>query len=183
MNKNEIYTIDLKVKPYILHWFTMNFPTIGSNIVDIRSDNELYGLLTASIRKSSENQGDLCDSPNLKIIISERIFERYGYCLVKKEERFFTKLVEIRIKSMMCFYLSVCESIGLPIAYAIRRFQSIFGFDECIWSAESIRREYVRNGKNYGFDLKDEILKQIDKIFLSNLSRFLDNKTTQNEDI
>ena len=106
----------------------------------------------------------------VSIIIPENFFYRYGWEMEDDNIRDFNRLLEAQVKYLMRQYVSLNHSMGIPVASCIRSFQSKFGFEEPIWSFESIKKDFDRNGLNYGMCLVKEFKCIIDKIFLSNLS-------------
>ncbi len=67
---------------------------------------------------------------------------------------------------------------------AILQFQESFGYNEEIWSYDSIKKDFFRNGPNHRINLMEEITIKSEHIILGNLSDLgtISHKLVKNHD-
>lgn len=168
------YTIKVTVKPYVRAFLENNF---GSP-ADTRKDPELNNFIEFLLKEGStrfDKNLQIKYPDEINIRISRDTFHRHGYTLTKTATQRLNSYLEQRIKFFARVYISNNRSIGVPLAKCIRDFQDKFNFPEDVWSAETIRKDFVRNGKFIQSKFVTNFKAELDKIFLEFLS---ENGTT-----
>lgn len=177
--QKERFACWIPCKPYVKRFLLENYNVPDDKwpeLINLSSNKILQNNFRYHLHRSSERFSSRYDLlikyPELIAIeISKDDFYRYGWSLTNPEAVAFCISVERRIKQMLCTYIDIHHSFGIPISVSIRKFQNQFGFDEDCWSYDSIRREYNRNGSKETVDLN--IFEKIDKIFMVKLSSFV----------
>lgn len=165
----EIYTVEIAVKPYIKAYLENNF----GNPADIGKDPELNDLLILMLREGSTRLDKIVSAnyPTIvKIAISKDSFFRYGFTLTKTETVKFNSFLEKRIKFFARTYIAYHSSLGTSVARSIRDFQNTFGFPEDIWSFDSIKKDFDRNGFHLDRQMIYQFKIQFSNIFMEILS-------------
>lgn len=166
------YFLELPCKPYVKRFLELNFGDPG----DLTSDPLLNNLLIQYLKEPDRKDKARYDSRTIqyseryRIHLSEFHFRKYGQTLSKPDVVRFCKVVERRAKLFMRNLVGVNIALGLPIFIAINKFQDQYGFEEDIWSFESIKKDYYRNGCYDKVDFEHEIFKKIHQILLVQLS-------------
>lgn len=166
-------------KPYVKQYLIQNFnspDTKWPEIVNLSQDKQLLQdfrkRLTNPCGRFDNKYSSLSRySTTVPIEMSKDDFYRYGWALTNTEAVGFCTIVERRVKTMLCTYLDVHRSFGIPVSVAIRNFQAKFGFSEDVWPYDSIRREYNRNGLKDEEPLAAQLFQKINQIIMVNLSR------------
>jgi hypothetical protein len=163
------FLIEIPCKPYVKAYLEnccgtpVNLQHLPNLMEELRR-----GLSKVPCHKDSKKITEKADK--VKIIIPPNYFYRYGWELEEVFVRDFNKIIEHRVKYIMRQYISLNSSMGIPVADCIRSFQDKFGFQETIWSFDSIKKDFTRNGIKSEMNFMKEIRHEINKIFLSNLS-------------
>jgi len=181
-----MFTLQLQTKPYVHHFLTSNF----GNPADISTDKQLYSLFRRCLKKPSSRFRTKYDSLSMlryseksQIIITEDDFYRYGWEMSKTDMVYFGRELENRVKflmrSMVSMYLTFMTQKN-----AILQFQESFGYNEEIWSYDSIKKDFFRNGPNHRINLMEEITIKSEHIILGNLSDLgtISHKLVKNHD-
>ena len=105
----------------------------------------------------------------VEVEISEHDFEHFGWDFPFTGVVSFNRYFEKQAKMLMRNIIGVNVSLGMPIKTAIENFQFRFKFDEDVWKAESIKKDFYRYGKLDAVDFNNEIFKKIERIVLQNL--------------
>jgi hypothetical protein len=105
----------------------------------------------------------------VEVIISEHDFYKYGFELTKTDTVAFGKRYEERAKILMRNVVGIYNSLGVPLKNSINKFQDRFGFDEDIWSYQTIKKDFYRNGTIDVVDFDNEIFQKIERIILRNM--------------
>lgn len=166
-------------KPYVKQFLLQNFNAPDekwSEIVNLSTDKQLQHefrkRLTNPCGRFDNKYTSLARySTTVPIEISKDDFYRCGWALTNTEAVGFCIMIERKVKAMLCTYLDVHRTFGIPVSVAIRKFQKKFGFSEDIWPYDSIRREYNRNGLKEENLLATELFEKINQIIMVNLSR------------
>lgn len=166
-------------KPYVKQFLLQNFNAPDdkwAEIVNLGADKQLQHefrrRLTHPCGRFDNKYSSLSRySVVVPVEISRDDFYRYGWALTNTEAVGFSTIVERRVKTMLCTFLDVHKSFGIPLSVAIRKFQAKFGFSEDIWPYDSIRREYNRNGMKEDNPLAAQLFQKINQIVMVNLSR------------
>lgn len=163
------FSLEIPCKKYVKAYLENNcgHPVNLQHIPELMEEFR-RGLAKMPCHKDSKKPGLYEDS--VTIIIPPNFFYRYGWELQQEHIRDLNRIIEIRVKFLMRQYVSLNHSMGVPIATCIREFQDKFGFPEPVWSYESIKKDYDRNGLNNSINILKNLKQEIDKIFLSNLS-------------
>lgn len=167
-----MFTLLLQTKPYVHHFLTSNF----GEPANLSTDPRLNALFRRCLKKpSGRNKKKLkplrlvkytCQS---RIIISADDFYRYGWELTKTDTILFGRELENRAKFLMRSMVSL-YMVFMSQKEAILLFKERFGYTDEVWSFESIRKDYSRNGPDEKVDFMAEITEKTEKIFLGNLS-------------
>lgn len=167
-----MFTLQLQTKPYVNHFLVSNF----GNPANLSSDKQLYNLFRRCLKKPSgrfnskyQNLSLLRYSTQSQIIISEDDFYRYGWEMTKTDTVYFGRELENRVKFLMRNIVSMYSAF-MPQKNAILLFQENFGYTEEIWSYDSIKKDYFRNGPAQHLNFLKEITKKTEHIILGNLS-------------
>ncbi len=162
----------LPVKPYVKRFLELNY----GDPVDLKNDKKLYKLFRRCLIKpqityDNTRCAEISNyyNENVNIIISEDDFYRYGWELSKTDIVAFGREIESNVKFFMKNIVSYYTS-HMDFSKAINIFQEKYGFTEDIWSYESIKKEFQRNGLKMKIEFKTEITEKIEKIILLNLS-------------
>jgi len=165
------YTVSLPVKPYVKRFLELNY----GEPVDFTGDVKLYNkfrrfLIKPSVRydKNRCTKESTLYVNTVDVIISEDDFYRYGWELSKTDIIAFGREIQSNakffMKNIVSFYASHME-----LSRAITLFQDKYGFTEDIWSYQSIKKEFQRNGLKMKIEFSKEITEKIEKIILVNL--------------
>ncbi len=165
------FTIELPAKPYVKQFLELNY---GSP-VDLKQDRVLYLNFRRCLKKPNKRYDyKRKNIPSLyseiaRIVISEDDFYRYGWELTRTDIISLGKEFEERAKFFMRNILSLYMNL-MSKKDSIYKFQSRFGFSEEIWSYESIKKDFDRNGPKVRADINSILANKFEKIFLENLS-------------
>lgn len=177
--KKERFFVYLPCKPYVKQYLLHNYnaadedyPDAISFISDKALNSEFRQKITRHCNRYDKRYEDLSRySETVKVEIKKDDFYRYGWALSNSDVVSFCSHIETKVKAMMCTYLDMYRAVGIPISSAIRSFQEKYGYSEDVWSADTIRREYNRNGSRISVDIKNEFFNKIDHIIMVNLFR------------
>lgn len=177
--KKDRFFVYLPCKPYVKQYLIHNYgcpdmewPEAVSLSADKFLMQQFRQRLTNSSTRYNSKYTDLVRySETVPIEIKKDDFYRYGWALSETDVVSFCSIVETRAKAMMCTYLDVHKSIGIPLATAIRKFQQQYNFPEDIWSADTIRREYNRHGSKDDISISDDLFNKINNIVMVKLFR------------
>lgn len=89
--------------------------------------------------------------------------------MTKTDTVYFGRELENRVKFLMRNIVSMYMAF-MPQKNAIMLFQENFGYTEEIWSYDSIKKDYFRNGPHQRVDFLKEITIKTEHIILGNLS-------------
>lgn len=175
--KDRRFKITLKVKPYVWQYLVNHFqdqkiPEVG--LVNLRNDSELNLVLKKILCKKRTQYDKRYDSSSrysqeVKIIISQDDFTRYGWEMSPTDCVQFGLIIERRAKHELYTYINLYSSMGGTIQEAILSAQQVLNYPEDMWPADSIRRGFSRN-RPESLNLKDLIASEFNKIFTGNLS-------------
>lgn len=167
-----MFTLLLQTKPYVHHYLVSNF----GNPANLTSDPRLHNLFRRCLRKPAARFTKQYKPLRLvkytaqsKIIISEDDFYRYGWEMSKVNTIYFGRELENRAKFLMRSIVSVYMAF-MSQKNAILLFQEKFGYTDDVWSFDSIRKDYSRNGPMQKVDFRAEITEKTERIILENLS-------------
>lgn len=104
------------------------------------------------------------------VIVPSDVFYRYGWELNKTNLMDFNRAVQMKVKYFMRQYVGLNNALGFPLALCIRDFQEKFNFNEEVWQYDSIRKDFNRHGRMIGLKTMKQLKKEINEIFLGNLS-------------
>jgi len=165
------FNIVIPVKPYVKRFLELNF----GDPVYFHPDKQDYEKVRGCLRDSRKNDSRfpprICTySTEITVVLSERDFYRYGWEMSHSNVVKFNSHFESRAKTLMRSMISIYHGLGLPINICINKFQERFYFDENVWTYESIKKDFYRNGYNQCVDFDNEIFMKVEKIVLTNLS-------------
>jgi len=166
------FTISISIKPYLRRFVEINYGLPA----DFSQDKSLNGLVRRSLRKPNTrnnkalSKNTSLNSESIEVVINQDDFYRYGWEISATDQVAICKEIEGRAKTFMRSIVGVYVSLGRPINISINRFQEKFGFNEDIWSYESIKKDFYRNGCKQQISFESEIYAKIEKIILVNLS-------------
>ena len=163
------FTINIPCKSYVKVYLEINC----GKPVDLKHMPVLLkefkrSLSTKPEHRETENIAKY--SADVTIIIPNDMFYRYGWEMNKENLLDFNKYVEQQIKFFMRQYISINNSVGVSVADSIREFQEKFDFTENVWSYESIKKDFDRNGRITQMKLIKELRVEVNKILMDNLS-------------
>lgn len=179
VKKKERYFVYLPCKPYVKQYLLHNFGSPDEDwpeAISLSQDRFLSKEFKERlIKNSSRYDSKYGEMVRYSVVVPVEVrrddFYRYGWSLSGSDVVSFCSIVETRVKSMLCTYLDVHKSLGVPIATAIRKFQAKYDFPEDVWPTDSMRREYNRNGNKQPIDLCGDFFDKINHIVMVNLSR------------
>jgi len=165
------YVVSLPVKPYVKRFLELNYGIP----VDLATDKKLLNYFRRCLTKPQITYDNtrfakfsMFYTETVNILISEADFYKYGWELSKTDIVGFGREIESNTKFFMKNIIS-CYSSHMELSRAICLFQEKYGFTEDIWSYQSIKKEFQRNGLKIKIDFSTEITEKIEKIFLLNL--------------
>jgi hypothetical protein len=163
------FTIEIHCKKYVKAYLEMNcgIPADLRHMPDLLQELR-SGLMNKPRHRERAEVMKWTDT--VKVIIPPDYFYRHGWEMNKENELDFNKVVEQKIKFNMRQYVALNHALGFPVAVCIREFQEQFGFYEHIWSYESIKKDFYRNGKTVHLKTLRSLKEEIHKILLANLS-------------
>jgi len=167
-----MFTLQLQTKPYVHQFLTSNF----GDPANFSNDPRLQSLFRRCLKKPSKRcQGKYSQlsllrySEHSRIIISEDDFYRFGWEMTRTDTIYFGRELENRAKFLMRNIVSVYMAF-MSQKEAILLFQENFGYSEEIWSYDSIKKDFFRNGPQQKVNFMSEITKKTNHIILGNLS-------------
>ena len=107
----------------------------------------------------------------LQVEVNKDDFYNYGWTLTDTELIAINRYFEFKLKGMLNTFIDINKALGISVSMAIKKFQKKFGYDEDIWSIDSIRKEYYRNGSKYPGSLETEMFDAINRIMMVNFER------------
>lgn len=169
---SEEFTIGLYLKPYVHKYLVNNYGDpvnlYGQNGDDLKSF--LIGILKKPSTRYEKRTQLTFQSHETRFIISKSDFYRYGWEVTKTDMIKFNNKVEALVKFYSRCYIAFDKSMGIPISRSIRNFQNEFGFTEDLWSYESIKKDFDRNGSYIKFDKLSVFKDNLRNIFMVHLS-------------
>ncbi|MDY0286041.1 MAG: hypothetical protein RBR21_07895 [Bacteroidales bacterium] len=182
---NEVFTVDVWVKPYVKKYLENNFGTP----VDLRTKegSMFYDLLQLSLQRplhsyTRGNQPNTFLTAKLKLVIDEDTFHRYGFDMNKRNMIRFNSFVEKHIKLQARIYIGFQRSLGVPVSVSIPKFQEKFGFTEDDFPYDTIKKDFDRNGDFINFDMLTQFKEDLSTLLLEQLSKIGHQKPINNED-
>lgn len=165
------FFISVPVKPYVKRFLHLNY----GDPVFFHADQNDYNFLRKCLADSRRREPKIPEylSPYkdaVTILLSERDFYRYGWDLTYSNVVKFGNYFERRTKAFMRTMVGVNHCLGMPINLSIYKFQEDYYFEESVWSYDSIRKDFYRNGHIQEIDWKGEVSRKIEKIVMTNLS-------------
>lgn len=163
------FTIKVPCKKYVKTYLEINCgtPVDLKHLPDLL-DEFRRGLDKKPCHRETSELANCEDT--VVIIIPPDMFYRYGWELNKENILDFNRKVEKKVKFFMRQYVAVNKSLGIPVANCIREFQEGFGFNEPVWSYESIKKDFDRHGQVPELKIIRELKTELNKILLDNLS-------------
>lgn len=181
--KKERFFVYLQCKPYVKQYLIHEYgkpDTEWPEAVSLSSDKFLNIEFRSRLMKPSSRWNNKYDrkihyTETVPVEIRKSDFYEYGWSLSSTDTASFCSIIESRAKSMMYTYIGLKIALGISIATAILEFQDKYNFTEDIWSAESIRRDYSRNGNRYSIQLAHTIL--FDSLYNNITGKLSQNRT------
>ena len=123
-------------------------------------------------KQRNDSKIDLINLPvETRFIISQHDFYHCGWMVSKTHMLMINNRIESNVKKLARNYITVLKSFGIPINIAIREFQTEYNFPDEIFSWDTIRKDFERNGNYVNNSLLEKHIKNIRKIILTNLSK------------
>jgi hypothetical protein len=162
------FTVQVSTKPYVKQYIENNCgsPANLSKAPDIKKYFDALMKIQCRRKEASIKDDSALYSETLTIVISQDQFYRHGWELTKTDTIAFNRFIENNIKIMMRMYIGSGYLLHIPLKSLILSFQDDFGFDETIWSYESIKKDFYRSGSHYVIDTD----KKINKLFMEQVS-------------
>ena len=163
------YCVTLPCKPYVRRFMELNYG-FPSKITDrILYDDLRSKLEKKSTRYDSRYKDFKKYSDTIQIHINSDDFYRSGWELTHTNTVSFNRTMECRAKIFLYTIVGTRVSMGMNMSDAIEYFMKKFGFDEKVWSKESIYRDCVRNLAVERNECLLNISETIDKICMDRL--------------
>jgi hypothetical protein len=118
-----------------------------------------------------ENEALARYTEKVKVIIPNDIFYRYGWEMNKESQMAFNRIAEIQVKFLMRQYITLNRAMGATLTESIKSFQDKFGFQDCVWNFDSIKKDFYRNGGVIQYKTIKILREEMNKIFLAEMSR------------
>lgn len=163
------FTIEIPCKSYVKVYLETNC----GNPVDLQHLPDIHTLVMRNLKKKQDYRktDPICNyDDKVTVMISPKLFYRYGWEITKEGIREINSFSEQKIKYVMRQYVFFNNKLGQPVASCIRDFQQIFLFAEDVWNFESIKKDYQRHISDKDTPKMKDMKKEINKILLSNLS-------------
>ena len=166
------FTVQIHCKPYVKRFLEINF---GDPVI-LSSNPHLHRFFRNCLKKPSKRYENRYQAPPsihsecVEIKIQEDDFYRYGWCLSKTDQVKFGKEIEGLAKVLMRNMVGLQLALKGQINISIHHFQNHFEFPEDIWSYETIKKDFYRNGYVNRIDFENEISMKLEQIILVNLS-------------
>ncbi len=166
------YIISIPVKPYVKQYLEFNY----GNPIDLTINKPTYNFFVFLCMPENNNYDEIYDlNPNkysskLDIVVSDHHFYHYGWQLSNRNIFFFGRHFESLIKLTMRVYIGTHTSLGFPLNKSITKFKNLFSFTEEIWSYESIKKDFYRNGNPHIIDFETDIYNKVQQTILQNLN-------------
>ncbi len=165
----EPFTIKIHCKRYVKAYLEImcGTPADLRNLPDLLQD-----LRNCLVKKPGHRENvDVARWPDtVTVIIPPDYFYRHGWEMNRENELDFNRKVEKKVKYTMRQFIALNRALGLPTSTCVREFQEKFGFYEPIWSFESIKKDFDRNGRTANLKTLVQLRKEMNKILLDNLS-------------
>lgn len=171
MKKSAKFFVSIPVKPYVKRFLEKKY-NLPVDFSGNPRDNAFFQKLLSKPDSSRDKQYPdiICTyTEDVEVVISEHDFYKYGWELTKTDTVAFGKHFEDQAKLLMRNFVGVYHSLGLPYKNSITRFQQRHNFDEDVWSYQTIKKDFFRNGTVEDLDFEIEIFNKIDKIIMRNL--------------
>lgn len=173
----EQFTIKIPCKKYVKAYLESNCGK-PINLKHLPEFNEDFRKMLSKETYKDETYPNTFFTDTMEIVITSDWFFRYGFSMSKRNILDFNIKVEHRIKATMRNFVLLNSSLGYPIAQCIREFQDRFNLPEPVWSFESIKKEYDRNGTKVKIKTIKVLREELNKILVNDLT----NSGSLNED-
>jgi len=163
------FTIEIPCKSYVKVYLETNC----GNPVDLQHLPDIQTLVMRNLKKKQDYRktDPICNyNDKVIVMISPKVFYRYGWEITKEGIREINSFSEQRIKYVMRQFVFFNNKLGQPVASCVRDFQQKFSFTEDVWNYESIKKDYQRHILDKDTPKMKDMKKEINKILLSNLS-------------
>jgi len=173
-----MFTVQLSVKPYVRQHLINQFGEPCDFSISKPGDYlnaHLLRMLRKPIKRDELRIPKSLTS-TIEIQISQDIFYRYGWELTRHDMLRFNMLVENEIKFLSRAYIAFDKSLGIAINTSIRNFQDEYKFTEDSFPYETIKKDFDRNAQYIKFDKVDVFATELKKIFLAQMSDFIQVK-------
>jgi hypothetical protein len=166
---NENFTVPVPCKSYVKAFLENNcgtpanlkhLPDLYQTFIDCLANKPMH-LESKEVAKWPDT---------VMVIIPSDVFYRYGWELNKTNLMDFNRAAALKVKFFMRQHIGINTAMGFPVAACIRDFQERFRFNEEVWPFDSIKKDFDRNGRKTGLRTIQELRKEINEIFLGNLS-------------
>lgn len=166
------FFIQIETKPYVRHFLEMNFGCPVNFNCDPEAHEHAIKLLRKPDCSMDNKYPDIYSYTEfVEVVISEHDFYRYGWELTRTNTISFGVFFERRAKFMMRSIVGIYVALGFPVTTSIQKFQEHYGYNEDIWSYDTIKKDFTRNAEIEKFDFENELFKKIDTFILRNLSK------------
>ena len=176
-----IFTCKVPVKSYIKSYIENNCgsPADLSELPEIQ-DFFLSSLRRPRYHRDKQSKCNYADS--IEIIISEDVFNRFGWQLSRTDTVRFNLRCEAFIKFNSRQFIMANNALGVPVSECIRQFQHLYNFSEDSFSYETIKKDFDRHGTKVSIKLLHDFKTELNKILLDNLATLgTISKTYKNE--
>lgn len=158
------FTVTLYCKPYVKQWLEKNY----LNPVNLTLSTELASKFREQLKKPNhkyDNRPDLENSTlysaSVEITISEHDFYHYGWTLTRAGHVKFGKAVEKILKLQVRSAINAHMIIHGRINKAILFVQNHFDLPEDVFSYESMKKDFFRNGSANRFDFAEHLTQEM----------------------
>lgn len=181
MKKKDRFVCWIMVTPYVRQYLLTNFKVDDPDwpeLVNITQDKFLDTLFRTKLVKPSTRYDKRSERNSYKyrrckiaLEISKSDFYHYGWSLSLTDESTLAHVLEIRCRTILLSYLSAAYLIHPNLNVCINLFYKQFGYDECSWPSDSIRRIWNREQKACKISFQNDFYEKINKIVIVQLFR------------
>jgi hypothetical protein len=167
---NDHFIIEIPCKPYVKAYIEFN--------CGVPADLFQLPLLICELKRGLKRKNSHREEETLsrctdivKVIIPNDLFYRCGWEMNKESQMDFNRIAEMQVKFMMRQYISLNHAMGATFTESIRSFQEQFGFSDTVWSFDSIKKDFYRNGGEVKYRTVKILREEMNNIFMAEMSR------------
>lgn len=163
------FTCRIPVKPYIRSYLENNCGS-PANLSELPEIQDFFLSLLRFPRFHRDKQSKCNYADFVDIIISEDVFNRFGWHSSRTDTVRFNQRCEAFIKFNSRQFIMANNALGVPVSECIRQFQHLYNFSEDSFSYETIKKDFDRHGTKARIKFIRDFKTELNKILLDNLS-------------